>query len=115
MTEERLSEYEIVYEFDRHELRTPIVIAVVSVVYVVWRGDWLGLVGLPLIYLGWCSCSPNLSPVNGCLPGLIAGLVFVFGAVVGSPGLVVAAIAGVLSWVVASLESAYRLRPKKVG
>src|SRR5262249_54191104 len=97
--------------FNRGELRTPIALAVALVVYVIWRGDWLGLVGLPLIYLSWCCCSPNLSPVNGCLPTLVAVVVLVLGVVFGSMGLAVAAGAGFLCWVVASLEAAGRLRP----
>jgi hypothetical protein len=104
----------IVYTFNRRELWSPITMAVALVVYVVGRGDWLGLVGLPLIYLSWCSCSPNLSPVNACLPTIVAVVVLLLGAVFGSTGFAVAAGAGVLSWLVASIESAARLRPELI-
>jgi hypothetical protein len=101
----------VAYTFDRRELWTPAAVAIAVVAYAVWRGDWFGLVGLPLVYLSWCGCSPNLSPVNGCLPTLAALLALARAAALGSSGLIVAAGAGLLGWVAASLESASRLRP----
>lgn len=85
--------------------------AVALVAYIVWRGDWLGLISLPLVYLGWCGCSPNLSPVNGCLSTLAALLAVALAAAFDSPRLAASAGAGLLAWVAALLESAARLRP----
>jgi hypothetical protein len=104
----------IVYGFDRRELRTPLGVAAVLIAYVVWRGNWLGLVGLPLIYLGWVGCSPNLNLIDGCLPMLAMAITFVLGAALASTGLEAAAFASGVTWLAASLESAWRCQPKVI-
>lgn len=101
------------YVFNRRELRSPLAVAAGLVALAVWRSEWVALVGLPLIYLGWCGCAPNLNLANGCLPVLATSVTFGIGVVVGSAGLLAAAGAGVLTWVAASLESAWRCRPEE--
>ncbi len=103
----------IVYVFNRRDLRSPFVVAGGLVAFAVWRSEWLALVGLPLVYLGWCGCAPNLNLVNGCLPLLATGVTLTIGAAVGSAGLLTAAGVGGAAWVVTSLESAWRSRPEE--
>jgi hypothetical protein len=103
----------IVYVFNRRELRAPFVVAAGLVAFAVWRSEWLALAGLPLVYLGWCGCAPNLNLANGCLPVLATGVALAVGAAVGSVGLLAAASACGTTWVVASLESAWRCRPEE--
>jgi hypothetical protein len=102
-----------VYVFRRRDLRTPLVVAVLLAAYVVWRADWVGLVGLPLVYLGWCGCAPNLNLANGCLPVVATALAAAGGCAAGSTGLIAAAVACGVTWVGASLESAWRCRPEE--
>lgn len=103
----------IVYVFNRRELRAPLVVAAGLVAFAVGRSDWVALVGLPLVYLGWCGAAPNLNLANGCLPVLAAGMTLGIGVMVGSSGLLAAAGACMLTWVAASLESAWRCRPEE--
>jgi hypothetical protein len=103
----------IVYVFDRRRLLTPIGVAIVFISYTAWRGDWFSLLGLPLIYLGWCCCAPNLNLADGCLPLVATAVTFVLGAVLGLPGLVAVAVACGATWFVASLESAWRCMPEE--
>ena len=103
----------IVYVFNRRELRTPLATAVLLVAYSLWRSEWLGLIGLPLIYLAWCGCAPNFNLGNGCLPLVATAVVFVNWGVFRSPGLLAAAVGCGATWFVASLESAWRCRPEE--
>jgi hypothetical protein len=101
-----------VYVFNRRELRAPVVLMATLIVYVVWRGDWIGLVGLPLAYLSWCGCAPNLNLADGCLPVLANVVAFVLGVTLGQVGLIVAAGVCGVTWIVASIESAWRCKPQ---
>ncbi|AWM37612.1 hypothetical protein GobsT_43980 [Gemmata obscuriglobus] len=101
----------IVYVFNRRELKSPLVVAAGLVAFAVWRSEWVALVGLPLVYVGWCGCAPNMNLANGCLPALATGTALAFGATVGSAGVLVAAGACGVTWVVASAESAWRCWP----
>ncbi len=103
----------IVYVFNPRELRAPLAGAAGLVAVAVWRSEWLALVGLPLVYLGWCGCSPNLNLANGCLPVLAAAITFALGAAVESVGLLAAASACGVTWVAASVESACRCRAQE--
>jgi hypothetical protein len=99
------------YTFSRIGLRTPAVVAAVLVIYVVWRGDWLGLVGLPLIYLSWSCCSPGFGCGNLCLPAVASLVVFGLGLALRSLGLVLAAPACLVTLFLASYEATGTLRP----
>jgi hypothetical protein len=101
------------YVFNRSELRAPLVVAAGLVAFAVWRSEWLALIGLPLVYLGWCGCAPNLNLANGCLPVLATGITLAIGAALGSAGLLVAGGACGVAWVAASLESVWRCRPEE--
>jgi hypothetical protein len=103
-----------VYVFNRRELRSPLVIMAILIVYVVWRRDWIGLVGLPLVYVSWCGCAPNLNLVDGCLPVLATVVATVLGLTLGQVGLSVAAGASGVTWIVASIESARRCKPEVI-
>ena len=102
----------IAYVFNRRELRSPLAVAAALIVFALWRSEGLALVGLPLVYLGWCGCAPNLNLADGCLPLLATVVTLAIGAAVGSAGLLVAGGACGLAWVAASLESAWRCRPE---
>jgi hypothetical protein len=102
----------IVYVFNRRELVTPLVVAAGLVAFAVWKSAWLSLVGLPLIYIGWRGCAPNMNLANGCLPVLASGVCFGVGATLDSISLCVAAAACGMTWIVSSLESAWRSRPE---
>lgn len=101
------------YVFNRRELRAPLAVAAGLVAFAVWRFEWLALVGLPLIYLAWCGCAPNLNLADGCLPVLASGVTLAIGAAAGSAGLLAAGGACAVAWVAASLESAWRCRPEE--
>ena len=102
----------IVHVFSRRGLRSPIVVTTALVAFAVWRSEWLALVGLPLVYLGWCGCGPNLNVADGWLPIVSTGVTLAVGAAVDSAGLLAAGAACGATWVVASLESAWRCRPE---
>jgi hypothetical protein len=97
--------------FNRRELRSPFPIAAGLAAFSIWRSEWIGLLGLPLIFLGWWGCAPNLNLADGCLPILATGIILVVGAALGSAGLLAAATACGVAWLGASLESAWRCRP----
>lgn len=102
---------ETVFTWNPRILKMPYVILAILVGYAAWQQNWWLLFGLPFIYVGWFSAAPNLNLINGCLPQLIliAGLI---GAAVLSRRwpLEIAAVCWV-SWLVLSLEEAYRLEP----
>jgi hypothetical protein len=97
--------------FNPRELLSPLVVGIALIAYCVSCGEWLGLVGLPLIYLGWCCCAPNLNLADGCLSVLATAVVGILGLVLSLHGLLVAAAACGATWLAASLESAYRCVP----
>jgi len=102
----------IVSVFDRRELRTPIVAAVALAGYAAWQGEWLSLVGLPLIYLAWLGCAPNLNLVRGLLAILSSAVASALGVLLPLPGLLAAGVACGVTWVIASVESEWRCRPQ---
>lgn len=92
-------------------LRMPYVILAILVGYAAWQHNWWLLLGIPFIYVGWVSAAPNLNLANGCLPQLIL-IVGLVGAAVLSRRwpLEIAAVCWI-SWLVLSLEEAYRAEP----
>jgi hypothetical protein len=104
-----------VYVFNRRALRAPLILAAVLTVYVGWRGDWIALVGLPLIYVAWLGCAPNANLVNGCLPLLATIVVLVLGLALRQIGLIVAAGVCGATWFAASVESGLRCWPEVVN
>lgn len=103
------------YEFNRRKLKSPIILAVLMLVLVVLTKQWIGLIGLPLIYLGWVFCAPNLNLIDGWIPLLSAGMCGILSAVFFVPGLAMAAIFGGLSWLAASYESVRHCKPKTIA
>jgi hypothetical protein len=83
--------------------------AAVLVVYVIYFEHWSGLVGLPLIFISMCACAQNLNCIDGCLPFLLAIVVFVIGLAMNQTGLVVAAAVCEATWILTSLEAAWRV------
>jgi hypothetical protein len=103
-----------VYVFHRARLLSPIIVATALIGYCVWRREWIGLTGLPLIYLGWVACAPNLNLADGCLPVFVTLVSGTLGFALGVHGLTVAAAACGATWLLASLESASRCRPEVI-
>lgn len=102
---------EVVHVFSRTQLRSPILVAATLVAFAFWRSEWFALAGLPLVYVAWSSCAPNLNLADGCLPTLLTVVALAVGAGTGSPGLLAAGVACGVEWVAASLESAWRCVP----
>ncbi len=98
----------VYYVFDRRQLRIPILIALAIVCYAVRSGRWAALLGLPLIYFSWCNCDPNLNFVAGCSSALCTFLFLGIGSAFNSSSLWMAGAACGGTWLLASLESAWR-------
>jgi hypothetical protein len=103
-----------VYAFNRGKLLTPLLVAATLIGYCIWRCEWIGLTGLPLIYLGWICCAPNLNLADGFLSVFATVAVGTLGLAIGVHGLMVAASACGLTWLLASLESGSRCWPEVI-
>lgn len=98
-----------IYIFNRRKLVIPTFIIVLLLSYIFARHDWLALLGLPLIYLGWVVCAPNLNLIDGLLPIVAALVTAGLGFIRDSNSLLISGFACGFTWVAASLEAAYRL------
>ena len=103
-----------VVTFNPRILKVPYVIFIAVVAFAAYQRNWWLLLGVPLIYLGWVSASPNLNLANGCLPQVVFGASILGMFVFGRDSLPIG-LACWLSWLLCSLELAWRCETGRTG
>jgi hypothetical protein len=98
------------YSFVREQLVSPILLGIGLQVYVFASENWWAMSALPLMFLGWIACAPNLNLADGCLPVVFTFSLFAFGILFGSANAILAGLACGTTWAVASIEALLRMK-----
>ena len=101
--------------FTKRYLKFPYLLLAVVIAFAAYDSNWLLIIGIPLIYLGWVCAAPNLNLANGCLLYLVGAALVVFGLVLGTRLFYQFAIIAWSAWLGCSIEMAWRIVTKRKG
>ena len=100
--------------FNKRVMKLPLVLFAATIAWAALSQNWWLLFSFPPIYLGWVCSAPNLNLADGCFPQLSLPLALLF-ILFGWVTLSAIMLSFWLSWLLCSLELAWRCQTGRTG